>query len=147
IRDPSPRCRRPPLPGHLPGGDLPLLPLGHHFTPFRGTLHPSPPLFNPQRSLFHPGTRKRAPKGAHISELASPAWCLTPFVDASWASGGEEGLPGWVDRARGGDDPQVGLGLTWWMRESQAGLREEAVLLAGVARPARRHHVLPRVRT
>ena len=48
-------------------------------------------------------------------------------------------------RAGGGDDPEVGLGLARWSREAEADLGEEAVLLAGVAGPARGHHVVPGV--
>src|SRR5215212_6057843 len=52
IRNPLPLGSRSPPRGRFQGGDLPLPPLGHHFTPFRGTLHPSPPPINPHRSLF-----------------------------------------------------------------------------------------------
>src|SRR5689334_4046526 len=68
IRNPLPLGPRPPPRGRFQGGDLPVAPLGHHFTPFRGTLHPSPPLFNPHRSLFLP----RGPPATRVTRGHTP---------------------------------------------------------------------------
>src|SRR6478672_10716934 len=72
IRNPSPLGPRTPPRGHFQGGDLPVTPLGHHFTPFRGTLHPSPPLFNPHHSLFRP------PAPLTASPRSGPTSCAPP---------------------------------------------------------------------
>ena len=60
--------------------------------------------------------------------------------------GREVGLPVGVDRPRAGDDPEAGLRFAGRVREPQPRLGEQAVLLARVARPARRHDVVPGVR-
>ena len=102
IRNPSPLGPRPPPRGHFQGGDLPLTPLGHHFTPFRGTLHPSPPLFNPHRSLFLPQVPLATRMTSDRRPLRTPrAAAETPAGTGHHGDTTDEGATTWRTRAHG----------------------------------------------
>ena len=74
--DPSPLAPRPPLPGHCRAvTSRSTTTLGHHFTPFRGTLHPSPPLIQPSPLPFPPrgapGTEARPRRASAVGHSAA----------------------------------------------------------------------------